>query len=92
MSEFTMTIDGEAVKGKTMAGVINPATGKAFAQVPECTKEQLDEAMNAAQRAFGPATYARPRSPVGSNAVPRGSTNTLRLPRIYPSGEPSGPA
>jgi acyl-CoA reductase-like NAD-dependent aldehyde dehydrogenase len=40
------------VKGKTTAGVINPATGKVFAQVPECTREQLDEAMNAAHSAF----------------------------------------
>ncbi|MGH7898505.1 MAG: aldehyde dehydrogenase family protein, partial [Candidatus Binatia bacterium] len=52
MADFTMTIDGKAVSGKTTAGVINPAIGKVFAQVPECTKEQLDQAMSAAARAF----------------------------------------
>ena len=52
MAEYTMTIDGKAVKGKSTAGVINPATGQVFAQVPECTKEQLDEAMSAAARAY----------------------------------------
>ncbi len=52
MSEFTMTIDGKAVRGKSLADVINPATGKSFAKVPECTKEQLEEAMGAAARAF----------------------------------------
>jgi len=52
MPEYTMTIDGKAVKGQTTAGVINPATGQVFAQVPECTKTQLDEAMAAAARAY----------------------------------------
>src|SRR5262245_47418563 len=52
MSEFTMTIDGQAVRGKTSAGVINPATGQVFAQVPECDRAQLDQAMAAAGRAF----------------------------------------
>ena len=51
METYTMTIDGKAVSGKSTAGVINPATGKVFAQVPECSKEQLDEAMSAAARA-----------------------------------------
>jgi acyl-CoA reductase-like NAD-dependent aldehyde dehydrogenase len=52
MPEFTMTIDGKAVKGTKTVGVINPATGKVFAQVPDCTRAELDQAMNAAQRAF----------------------------------------
>jgi len=52
MAEFTMTIDGKAVKGSKSFGVINPATGKVFAQVPDCTKAELDQAMAAAQRAF----------------------------------------
>ncbi|MGH7805246.1 MAG: aldehyde dehydrogenase family protein, partial [Candidatus Binatia bacterium] len=51
MDSYTMTIDGRAVGGKKMAGVINPATGKVFAEVPECSREQLDEAMAAAARA-----------------------------------------
>lgn len=52
MSEFTMTIDGAAVKGARSVGVINPATGKTFAQVPDCTRGELDAAMDAAARAF----------------------------------------
>jgi acyl-CoA reductase-like NAD-dependent aldehyde dehydrogenase len=52
MPDFTMTIDGKAVKGSKTVGVINPATGKVFAQVPDCTKDELEQAMTAAQRAF----------------------------------------
>ncbi len=47
-----MTIDGKAVKGGNRVGVINPATGKVFAEVPECSKSELDQAMEAARRAF----------------------------------------
>src|SRR5262245_17307167 len=47
-----MTIDGKAVAGAGEFGVINPATGKVFAQAPECSREQLDSAMEAASRAF----------------------------------------
>jgi acyl-CoA reductase-like NAD-dependent aldehyde dehydrogenase len=52
MAEFTMTIDGKAVKGSKTVGVINPATGKEFARVPDCTRAELDQAMESAQRAF----------------------------------------
>ncbi len=52
MPGHTMTIDGKAVKGSKTTGVINPATGKVFAEVPDCTKAELDQAMGAAQRAF----------------------------------------
>ncbi|MGH7781322.1 MAG: aldehyde dehydrogenase family protein [Candidatus Binataceae bacterium] len=52
MSEYTMTIDGKSVKGSKSVGVINPATGKVFAQVPDCTKAELDQAMEAAHRAY----------------------------------------
>jgi acyl-CoA reductase-like NAD-dependent aldehyde dehydrogenase len=52
MSEFTMTIDGQSVRGDSTAGVINPATGKVFAEVPGCSRNQLDQAMAAAARAF----------------------------------------
>src|SRR4051812_17595584 len=47
-----MTIDGQAVKGSSATGVINPATGQVFAEVPDCSKAELDLAMDAAQRAF----------------------------------------
>ena len=52
MDTFTMTIDGKSRPGSRRVGVINPATGKAFAEVPDCTKAELDEAMEAARRAF----------------------------------------
>ena len=52
MSQYTMTIDGKAVAGAGEFGVINPATGKVFANAPECSREQLDTAMEAAARAF----------------------------------------
>jgi acyl-CoA reductase-like NAD-dependent aldehyde dehydrogenase len=52
MAEFTMTINGKAVAGSKTVGVINPATGKTFAQVPDCSKAELDQAMEAAQKAF----------------------------------------
>src|SRR5882757_4175234 len=47
-----MTIDGKAVKGSKSTGVINPATGQVFAEVPDCSKAELDLAMDAAQRAY----------------------------------------
>lgn len=52
MSEFTMTIDGKKVAGEKSFEVINPATGQVFAEAPECTEDQLDMAMEAAERAF----------------------------------------
>jgi acyl-CoA reductase-like NAD-dependent aldehyde dehydrogenase len=52
MAEFTMTINGKAVAGSKTVGVINPATGKTFAQVPDCSKAELDQAMDSAQKAF----------------------------------------
>jgi acyl-CoA reductase-like NAD-dependent aldehyde dehydrogenase len=52
MAEFTMTINGKAVAGSKTVGVINPATGKSFAQVPDCSRAELDQAMDAAQKAF----------------------------------------
>jgi acyl-CoA reductase-like NAD-dependent aldehyde dehydrogenase len=54
MSDFTMTIDGQSVPGETSFGVINPATAQVFAQAPECSRAQLDAAMDAAVRAQKP--------------------------------------
>ncbi len=52
MAELTMTIDGKSVQGSKKRDVINPATGKSFTHVPDCTREELDSAMSAAARAF----------------------------------------
>jgi acyl-CoA reductase-like NAD-dependent aldehyde dehydrogenase len=46
-----MTIDGQAVPAEQTFGVINPATGEVFAQAPECTREQLDAALESAHKA-----------------------------------------
>jgi acyl-CoA reductase-like NAD-dependent aldehyde dehydrogenase len=37
-----MTIDGQPVSSPGTLKVINPATGEVFAEVPDCTREQLD--------------------------------------------------
>jgi acyl-CoA reductase-like NAD-dependent aldehyde dehydrogenase len=52
MSEFQMTIDGKAVSGSGSFGVIDPSTGRDFARAPECSRAQLDAAMDSAARAF----------------------------------------
>ena len=52
MSDFSMTIGGRSAEKGGTFGVINPATGGVFAQAPECTREQLDAAMNAAAEAY----------------------------------------
>ena len=52
MPEFTMTIGGKAVSGSRSRDVINPATGAPCAQVPDCSDDELDQAMSAAAAAF----------------------------------------
>jgi acyl-CoA reductase-like NAD-dependent aldehyde dehydrogenase len=52
MSQFTMTINGRPASTAATLKVINPATGQVFAQVPDCTRELMDEAMRCAQDAF----------------------------------------
>ncbi len=52
MSDYTMTIDGKAESAKATFGVINPATEEVFAQPPECTRAQLDQAMDSASNAY----------------------------------------
>jgi acyl-CoA reductase-like NAD-dependent aldehyde dehydrogenase len=51
MSDFVMTIGGDTVPAADSFGVINPATGDVFAQAPECSREQLDAAFDAASKA-----------------------------------------
>lgn len=47
-----MTIGGAHVAGHRTFDVLNPSTGVVVGQAPECTPEQLDGAMAAAQSAF----------------------------------------
>ncbi|MER5387045.1 aldehyde dehydrogenase family protein [Streptomyces sp. NPDC002688] len=51
MADFTMTIDGERVTSAGTFGVVNPATGEVWAEAPDCSPGQLDEALLAAQAA-----------------------------------------
>jgi acyl-CoA reductase-like NAD-dependent aldehyde dehydrogenase len=46
-----MTIGGELRQAPSSFGVINPATGEVHAQAPDCSREQLDEAFDAAAKA-----------------------------------------
>jgi acyl-CoA reductase-like NAD-dependent aldehyde dehydrogenase len=50
--DFGMTINGKTVASSDSFEVINPATGTGFARAPDCSTEQLDEAMEAAQAAL----------------------------------------
>ncbi len=47
-----MVIGGERRATEKTFGVINPSTGEVHEQAPECTKEQLDEAFDAAAKAY----------------------------------------
>lgn len=51
MSDFVMTIGGGSAPAADSFGVINPANGEVFAHAPECTREQLDAAFEAAAKA-----------------------------------------
>lgn len=52
VTRLPMYIDGRSVAGARSMNIINPATGEAFAQAPDCAREELDLAVAAAQRAF----------------------------------------
>jgi len=52
MSEFTLTIAGEAAATHASLDVVNPATGKPFASCPDASRSQLDAAMESAGAAF----------------------------------------
>lgn len=49
---YTMTIDGKAVSGERTLPVIDPATGKPFAEAPCASEADLSAAVAAAQAAF----------------------------------------
>ena len=51
MSDFVMTVGGDSIPTGNSFGVRNPATGEVFAQAPECGREQLDAAFDAAAKA-----------------------------------------
>jgi hypothetical protein len=47
-----LLIDGALVDGTTILDVINPATGKSFAQAPRADRALAEKAIAAAKRAF----------------------------------------
>jgi acyl-CoA reductase-like NAD-dependent aldehyde dehydrogenase len=49
---FCMTIDGRPTPGRARFPVTDPATGQRFAEAPDCTREELDQAFAAAQAVF----------------------------------------
>jgi acyl-CoA reductase-like NAD-dependent aldehyde dehydrogenase len=53
MANHAMTIGGELVSGSETFAVIDPSLGAPFASAPECSRADLDRAMDAAERAFG---------------------------------------
>ncbi|WP_245664903.1 aldehyde dehydrogenase family protein [Actinoplanes subtropicus] len=50
--KYPMTVDGKDVHAGDTFGVCNPATGQVFAQAPDCSPAQLDDALRAAADAF----------------------------------------
>ena len=51
MSGPRMTIDGRATPASETFGVVDPATGQVFATAPDCSREQLDTALEGAHHA-----------------------------------------
>lgn len=51
-SDYSMLINGELLDADTSIDVVNPATGKVLSTAPDCTKEQLDYAVQSARSAF----------------------------------------
>src|SRR5689334_16346636 len=52
MSPVSMIIGGERREGSATFPVIDPATGQAHAEAPDCSPQLLDQAMDAAAGAF----------------------------------------
>jgi acyl-CoA reductase-like NAD-dependent aldehyde dehydrogenase len=51
---FSHTINGKAATSEKSFAVINPATGQPFAECPDASRVQLEEAVNAARLAYEP--------------------------------------
>jgi acyl-CoA reductase-like NAD-dependent aldehyde dehydrogenase len=52
MASYSMVVDGKQVASESTFEVVNPATEGVAGEAPDCTREQLDTAMAAAQAAF----------------------------------------
>jgi acyl-CoA reductase-like NAD-dependent aldehyde dehydrogenase len=58
-SQYTMTIGGRGVVGASSFNVLNPANEEVVGLAPNCSRDQLEEAVAAARKAF-PAWKATP--------------------------------
>lgn len=58
-SDYTLTINGQGVAGAGSFDVLNPANEQVIANAPDASREQLDQAVDAARAAF-PAWAATP--------------------------------
>lgn len=59
MSDYKLPVNGDLLASENSFDVINPATGKAFARCPLASADQIDFAIESAQKAF-PAWAAMP--------------------------------
>ncbi|MGF6265563.1 acyl-CoA reductase-like NAD-dependent aldehyde dehydrogenase [Paraburkholderia youngii] len=57
-SHFQLYIDGQFEPGAATFASVNPATGKAWAQMPEARTEQVNRAVEAASRALTDSAWA----------------------------------
>ena len=68
-----LLIDGQFVTGDGQAEpILNPATGELLASVPEASFEQVNRAVNGAQRAFAQWSRTTPAMVLAS-AIPSAS-------------------
>lgn len=51
-NDLSMLIDGKLVSGEKRLDVVNPATEAVIGSVPDCTSDELNQAVAAARRAF----------------------------------------
>ena len=71
-SDVSLFIDGDwsaAASGRTLP-VMNPATGKQIGTLAHAEKRDLDRALEAADKGFGPGARSRPSSARRSCARP----------------------
>ena len=78
MTDVSMTIGGERRAAPSTFGVVNPATGEVHAEAPDCSREQLDEAFDAASKAF---VDWRTDEDARRAALTRGGQASARRPR-----------
>jgi acyl-CoA reductase-like NAD-dependent aldehyde dehydrogenase len=52
VTDVSTTIAGERVDAPATFGVVNPATGEVHAEAPDGSREQLNQAFDAAAKAF----------------------------------------